>query len=725
MKTKSACKKSTRPVRLEILEERLTPTITIDFDYRFDSSGFFNDPARQEVLQLAANTLGSRLNDSLSAIVPAGANTWDAQFNAPGTGAPTSLPNLTVPANTIVIFVGARNLPSGGELGEGGPGGLTANGSQDWLNTVAARGQSGALGAAPTQTDFGPWGGSIVFDSTVNWYFGQDTSGLGFNQDDFLSVAEHEISHTLGFGTASSWTNLVSGNLFTGAASRAQFGGNVPTDASGAAAAHWADNTRDLGTAGLPRACMDPILPTGTRATFTPLDFAGLQDLGWQVQGNSGQVQGTVFEDINGNGSQDTGDPGLGNRVIFADLNGNGNIDSGEPVTTTAANGAFTINLQPSATSYNLRLQTQTGESLSLPSGGHYSLTITPGSTFANQNFGVASATAGQVTGLVFQDANANGVFDIGENTLAGRTVFADLNGNGVLDPGEPSTATTPNGSYSLTLQQQPAAYQIRFVGGGGDLVSLPVTGAYQATVTAGAILGGNNFGVVLTSVAVPLQLPPATGFAPQATATANYVEALYRSILNRNGSPAEYSGWVNLLLANPNARPVVVQTFWNSAEHRTLEVNTYYAEILQRQPDSAGLAFWTGQLEQGVPEESIAKQFLESAEFLNRGDQFFIDFLYQSVLGRTFDANGEAFWLGSLANHQLTHDQVVQDFLFSTESLTRLVTGYYSIYLNRESVDTSGLQFWIGQLNSGLPFASIGEQFLASDEFFASGGGR
>ena len=42
------------------------------------------------------------------------------------------------------------------------------------------------------------------------------------------------------------------------------------------------------------------------------------------------------------------------------------------------------------------------------------------------------------MTGLFFQDANANGVFDTGEKTLADRTVFVDLNGNGVLDPGEP-----------------------------------------------------------------------------------------------------------------------------------------------------------------------------------------------------------------------------------------------------------------------------------------------
>jgi hypothetical protein len=722
MTKKLASNVSCRRLRVEFLEVRLTPAIAINLDYRFDSAGFFNDPARQAIMQIAADSLGSRLNDSLSAIVPSGGNTWQAEFTDPATGAQTSIPNLVVPANTITIFVGARNLPSGGELGEGGPGGFSANGAQDWLATVVARGQAGALGPDAQQTDFGPWGGSITFDTTSNWYFGQDPAGLTGNQDDFLSVAEHEIGHALGFGTAASWTNLVSGSSFTGAASRAQFGGSVPTDQSGAAAAHWANNLLDHGTAGFPRAGMDPVLPIGSSATFTPLDFSGLQDLGWQVQGNSGQVQGNVFADSNGNGAMDAGEPGLGNRVVFADLNNNGVPDPGEPVTTTAADGSYQINLQPGATAYKLRLQILSGESLSQPVGGIFSLMINPRATFSNQNFGVVSLSAGHVTGHLFRDANANGAFDATESLLPGRTIFADLNGNGIMDAGEPSTATLADGSYNLTLQQQAAPYSIRFAGGGGDLVSFPASQSYQVTVTAGATAPTKDFGVVLTSVAVPLQLPPSTPFVPQDNAISDYVEALYRSILHRSGSPNEYAGWVNLLTTNPGARPVVVQAFWNSAEHRGLEVDAFYSAILQRSPDAAGLAYWSGQLQQSVPEDALAIQFLESPEFLNRGDQFFVDFLYQSVLGRSFDANGEAFWLGALGNHQMTHDQVVRSFLYSPESLTRLVDGYYSVYLNR-AVDPAGEAFWAAKLQSGLPFASIGQRFLASDEFFASGG--
>jgi hypothetical protein len=101
---------------------------------------------------------------------------------------------------------------------------------------------------------------------------------------------------------------------------------------------------------------------------------------------------------------------------------------------------------------------------------------------------------------------------------------------------------------------------------------------------------------------------------------------------------------------------------------------------------------------------------------------------MYQSLLGRPFDAAGEQFWLSQLGDDSdgnpthpaaVTHDQVVHDFLFSQESLTRLVEGYYEVFLQR-SADSAGSRYWVQQLQQGLPFLSIGQQFVASDEFFA-----
>src|SRR5207249_3864642 len=62
------------------------------------------------------------------------------------------------------------------------------------------------------------------------------------------------------------------------------------------------------------------------------------------------------------------------------------------------------------------------------------------------------------IQGAVFDDANANGVFDPGESALAGWTVWLDVNANHVLDPGEPAQATDGNGYYSFDTTNIPPA---------------------------------------------------------------------------------------------------------------------------------------------------------------------------------------------------------------------------------------------------------------------------
>lgn len=61
--------------------------------------------------------------------------------------------------------------------------------------------------------------------------------------------------------------------------------------------------------------------------------------------------------------------------------------------------------------------------------------------------------------------------------------------------------------------------------------------------------------------------------------------------LLDRQGSPAELAGWVNLL---PQlGRSGVAASFLASAEYRTILVTGYYQNLLNRNPDSGGLSFW------------------------------------------------------------------------------------------------------------------------------------
>ena len=106
----------------------------------------------------------------------------------------------------------------------------------------------------------------------------------GANQFDFLTVATHELGHVLGIGTAASWFTYVdaSNNTFLGPHADASYGGPVPLDASAgddAADGHWADGTLSHGQV----TTMNPTIVPGIRRLFTSLDWAGLDDIGWQT----------------------------------------------------------------------------------------------------------------------------------------------------------------------------------------------------------------------------------------------------------------------------------------------------------------------------------------------------------------------------------------------------------------------------------------------------------
>jgi hypothetical protein len=233
--------------------------------------------------------------------------------------------------------------------------------------------------------------------------------------------------------------------------------------------------------------------------------------------------------------------------------------------------------------------------------------------------------------------------------------------------------------------------------------------------------------GIVLTSMAVPLTLPPKAPFPAQGNTNANYMEALYRSILGRNADSGGLANWTNLLASGTLSRLEVAQAIQNSPEHLTQEVTAFYQTLLGRGPDAAGLQNWVQQLEGGMREEQVAFYFLSSPEYLSQGDKHFIDALYTSLLGRTFDSAGEATWLNALGDDasgnpthsaSLTHQQVITDFLYSEESLSRLTEGYYEVFLQRQA-DPAGLNHWVGQLQQGLSFLTIGRQFLSSEEFY------
>lgn len=418
-------------VAVENLEERLLLTIDIVFDYTYDSTGFLNPQGRRDVLEAVASVYEARITDDLTAIAPSGTNTWTAVFNNPSTNGQVNLSNLQVPANTIIVYVGGRDLTSG--LGLGGPGGFSASASPAFVQNLQTRGETGVDPTGTTDTDYSLWGGTISFDNASTWNFSLDPPTTG--QNDFYSVALHELGHVLGLGTADSFENKInSSKQFIGTESVASFGGPIPmnTDQFGNLdSGHFAPNTASTlpGTSTTQEVALDPNLTTGTRKHLTDLDWAALDDLGWDITAVAGPT------------------------------------DYGDAPDATAGTGAG---------NYQTRIA-DNGPSHAIVNGLRIGATV-DGDDGNQQN---STATADDTTGSDDEDFSLSASLYLVEgaagtiqvnvtNTLASAATlygWVDFNANGVFETSERASVTVPAGTNDGTVSLNFAASAVGSAG--------------------------------------------------------------------------------------------------------------------------------------------------------------------------------------------------------------------------------------------------------------------
>ena len=96
------------------------------------------------------------------------------------------------------------------------------------------------------------------------------------------------------------------------------------------------------------------------------------------------------------------------------------------------------------------------------------------------------------------------------------------------------------------------------------------------------------------------------------------------------------------------------------------------YRAALGRLPDADGLGFWTNRLQDGASLADLAQGFLSSPEFQARfgapDDAGYVAQLYQNVLGRQGEAGGVAYWTDTLA-HGASRQAVLAGFSESAEN--------------------------------------------------------
>ena len=250
-------------LQFETLEDRLTPTVTIQFDYSNDTGGFFNDPARRAALERAADAVTARMTDSLEAITPSGSNTWTSRVYDSASGKNITATNPTINADEIIVYITSGHL--GGALAIASSPGFSAQGSSDWFSQIRTRGEAAG-------TDFGPWGGLIAFNNNYNF----STDGTPTSAEfDLQSVATHELLHIFGLGMqVPSYTRYTGTGAFTGPNVTALLGSPAPLQGGGD---HIASGFGLNGKESI----LSPTIARGQVKGMTELEYAMLSDIGW------------------------------------------------------------------------------------------------------------------------------------------------------------------------------------------------------------------------------------------------------------------------------------------------------------------------------------------------------------------------------------------------------------------------------------------------------------
>lgn len=88
------------------------------------------------------------------------------------------------------------------------------------------------------------------------------------------------------------------------------------------------------------------------------------------------------------------------------------------------------------------------------------------------------------------------------------------------------------------------------------------------------------------------------------------------------------------------------------------------YKACLSRTPDQDGIAYWVDKIRNGMELREVAACFIDSEEFhikySGASDRDFITLIYANVLGREPDAEGYAYWIGRIVSGYPKKDLLV-----------------------------------------------------------------
>ncbi|MGI9596436.1 MAG: SpoIID/LytB domain-containing protein [Acidimicrobiales bacterium] len=150
----------------------------------------------------------------------------------------------------------------------------------------------------------------------------------------------------------------------------------------------------------------------------------------------------------------------------------------------------------------------------------------------------------------------------------------------------------------------------------------------------------------------------------------ARFVKQAYERLQGRPPTDAEAQRWQQDV--RDGSRLSLTEQLVHSEYFAGVLIDDLYLASLGRPADPDGRLYWIGTMSGGLKYENLGTLFYGSPEYVKRsGDtnQSFVASLYRNILGRDPDPDGNAYWLGLLDGGQAAPADVANAFYRSVES--------------------------------------------------------
>jgi len=198
--------------------------------------------------------------------------------------------------------------------------------------------------------------------------------------------------------------------------------------------------------------------------------------------------------------------------------------------------------------------------------------------------------------------------------------------------------------------------------------------------------------------------------FGPHTDARA-FVRSSWRDLYDTNPSSADQTRGINAQSSMSPSSWLSSQIQGARYQFRMGGVARLYRAFFLRDPETSGLSFWFSRINSGYGLNHIASYFAQSSEFVNRygslNNTDYVKLVYQNVLGRQPDASGLAFWVNQLENTSTTRGDLMVGFSESSEykrlnkARIDVIITYFGL-LHRAPSE-SDISYWSGRSNVNL----------------------